>query len=117
MFVDVLFLEKSKKLKIVDILSEDTRIKLNGIGEENSKSSEEDDCFLLFKNWEEIRQITKSNCEENDTDFLRVIKSNDDIIETKENLNKFPLEIIGEENNNNINEIIKFLSLNKNECK
>jgi hypothetical protein len=110
-FLDVLYLDKSKKIKIIDIISEETRQLINKYSEDNDRNS---DYFLLFTNWEEILKLNNSDTgDDGDKPMIKVIKSNEEIVETPENLNKFPLEIIGEGNTQNIHDIINFLSQNK----
>jgi len=106
-FLDVLYLDKSKKVKIIDIMTEEIRQLLIKYSEHNYSFS---DYFLLFTNWEEILESSKSETNE-DLCIMKVIKSPEEIIESPDNINKFPQEIIGEGNVQNIQDIINFLNL------
>jgi hypothetical protein len=102
LIVDVLYMKKFNRIKVVDVLSEENRQCLHNVSLEYTEGENwEDDHFLLFENWNNL--INNSEPE------FKVIKSYQEIIDTEENLNRFPLEIIGEDNKPNVEKIIELL--------
>lgn len=109
LIVDVLYIKKYNRIKVVDVISEENRecLYLHKYDEENIEDKEKDMCrdFLLFENWDKL-----INNPENE---FKVIRTYEDIIDTDENLNRFPLEIIGEDNKPNVEKIIDLLKNEK----
>jgi len=95
--IDILYMKKLKKIKIFDVLSEGNinlliKSRTECLDDEMEIKSYYKNIYLLYDNSDILRNL--------DSSFnIKVIKSEAEIFDTEENLNRFPIEIIGEDRN------------------
>jgi hypothetical protein len=110
LIIDLLYLRKLKKVKIIDIISQSNLEVLKKHNINHNLNQPEESELLLFHSWNTLQSITDGLDIGNV--FFKVVNSHKEIFETKENLNKFPIEITGEDKEFNVAKIIDFLREN-----
>jgi hypothetical protein len=102
LIVDVVYLQRKNKVKVIDVevYNENEKLKEDKGEEEEEEEEEEENVFKLYKDVEEVEMI----CDDVE---LRYIESMEDerIEKKRENKNRFPIELYGTDINTLINSL------------
>ena len=109
-FIDILLTEN--KIKIIDLITENIRLLLN-LNSDNLFYG--NSYFLFYDNWDQIEELKNDN----NSDYKKMIKiiNTEEEIIWNENNNKFPIEILNDDNRNDIYNFINSIKLEEEKNK